>query len=123
MATSGASGTQWTAEYQDVSISHLSLEDILIPVSVTKNGAAYNPTSDTVQFAYMPTPTGVPGSGNWVTGSWQTNSSNILYPYSAVCLTGPGGTVNPGIGTYIIYIEITDNPEVPVLIGGQLEIT
>ena len=116
-------GTQWTAQQQSIALSQLSLEDILIPVSVTKSGASYNPGSDPVAFAFMPIPTQVPQVSDWKTGSWQTASTNILYPYNAVCLVGPGGTVNPGIGTYLIYLKVTDSPEIPVLTGGQLQIS
>lgn len=103
--------------------SHLSTEDVNIPVNARKAGAAYNPTGDTVQFAFMPTPTQVPGSSDWVTGSWDSVPSNVLYPYTAKCLTGPSGTVTLGIGTYIVYLKITDNPEIPVRIAGQLQIS
>lgn len=116
-------GIQWEVEQQVIGISQLSLIDILIPVKVTKSGVSYNPTSDVIKFAFMPTPTQVPQVSDWVTGSWQSVSNNILYPYNAVCLVGPEGTINPGIGTYVIYIDITDSPEAPVLIAGQLQVS
>lgn len=106
-----------------IGMSQLSTQYILVPVTATQAGAAYNPTGDAVQFAFMPTATQVPGNPDWVSGSWDTVTSNLLYPYSAKCLVGPAGLINPGIGTYVIYIRITDNPEVPVLIAGQLQIT
>lgn len=109
--------------YGSIGINHLSTQYILIPVTATQNGSPYNPTSDTVQFAFAPTPTYVPQSGDWKSGSWQTDTSNVLYPYSARCLVGPAGTVTLGIGTYIIYLKIADNPEIPVLVVGQLQIS
>lgn len=109
--------------FSSIGLSQLATEYVLIPVSATKSGAAYNPTGDTVQFAFMPTPTQVPQVSDWVSGSWETDSSNVLYPYSAKCLVGPAGTVTLGIGTYIVYIKITDNPEIPVLIGAQLQVS
>ena len=109
--------------YVSIGMSHLSLEYLVIPVAATQNGNAYNPTGDTVQFAFMPTPTQVPAGGDWVAGSWETDSSDILYPYSARCLVGPGGTIALGIGNYIIYLKITDNPEIPVLIAGQVQVS
>lgn len=105
-----------------IGMSQLSTQYILVPVTATQAGAAYNPTGDAVQFAFAATATYVPQSGDWVSGSWDTNTSNILYPYSAKCLVGPSGTVTLGIGTYVVYLRITDNPEIPVLIAGQLEI-
>ena len=112
----------WTVGYASTSISHLSTQYVLVPVQATKNGQAYNPTSDPVQFAFAPTATYVPQSGDWVSGSWVT-TSNAIYPYSAQCLIGPGGISALGIGTYIIYLKISDSPETPVLQAGSLEIT
>ena len=109
--------------YTSIGMSHLSTQYIFIPVNVTENGSLYNPTSDTVQFAFMPTATQVPQSGDWIAGSWNAVAANILYPYQAKCLVGPAGTITLGIGTYIIYVRITDNPEIPVLISGQLQIS
>jgi hypothetical protein len=110
--------------YDQLIISHLSTEYVLVPISATKAGVSYNPTSDTLQFAFMATPTQIPQSGDWVAGIWEAVSSNILYPYNAKCLVGPtGGTINLGMGTYVIYLKITDNPEIPVLVGGQLVVS
>ena len=109
--------------YSNLGMSHLSTQYYLVPVAASKSGVSYNPTSDTVAFAFMPTPTQVPGSGDWVTGSWDTNTSSVLYPYSAKCLIGPSGTTTLGIGTYAVYVRISDSPEIPVEIVGQLQIS
>ena len=106
-----------------IGMNHLSTQYVLVPVSATKAGAAYNPASDTVQFAFMPTATQVPQVSDWVAGSWDTVTSNLLYPYQAKCLVGPSGTTTLGIGTYVMYVKITDSPEIPVLIAGQLQVT
>ena len=104
-------------------MSHLSTQYYLIPVAATKAGASYNPTGDTVQFAFMPTPTQVPGGGDWVTGSWSTSAASVLYPYIAQCLIGPSGTTTLGIGNYVVYVKVTDSPEIPALIAGYLQIS
>ena len=109
--------------FSAIGMSHLSLQYYFVPVNVTKLGIAYNPTGDTVQFAFAPTPTYVPQNTDWVSGSWDTNQSSVLFPYSAKCLVGPSGTITLGIGTYVIYVKITDSPEVPVLIAGQLQVS
>lgn len=114
---------EWNVGFDAIGMSHLSTEYVLIPVSATKAGLPYNPTADPVKFAFMPTPTQVPQVTDWVAGSWDTDTTNVLYPYSAKCLVGPAGATTLGIGTYIIYIMITDNPEVPVLVGGQLQVS
>lgn len=98
-----------------ISISHLSLEYVSVPVvTVTLAGAPYNPTADPVYLAFMPTPTQVPQPGDWQIALWSTVTTNVLYPYSASCLVGPGGTIQLGIGTYVMYVKITDNPEIPI---------
>jgi len=109
--------------FDTIGMSRLSTQYVFIPVQATKSGVAYNPTGDPVVFAFMPQATQVPQVSDWVAGSWDTNTTSVLYPYSAKCLVGPSGTTNPGIGTYYMYIRVTDNPEIPVLLGGILQIT
>lgn len=104
-------------------MSRLATLYYLVPVSATIAGAAYNPTSDTVQFAFMPQATQVPAPGDWVAGSWEAVAGSLLYPYSARCLVGPAGTVALAAGRYVVYVKITDNPEIPVLVAGYLEIS
>ena len=109
--------------FSSLGMSQLATMYYLVPVAATKLGAAYNPTGDAVAFAFAPTPTYVPQSGDWVSGSWGTNTASALYPYSAQCLIGPSGTITLGIGTYVVYVKITDSPEIPILIAGQLQVS
>ncbi len=110
--------------FSSITIPRLSLQYIGIPVKAsTLTGAPYNPTADTVQMAFMPTPTQVPQNTDWQSAVWAAVTGNLTYPYAAYCLVGPGGTIDPGIGSYIIYLKVTDNPEVPVITAGQLEIS
>lgn len=113
---------RWNVAYSQVAISHLGTEYVLIPIAATKAGAAYNPTADIVQFAFMPNQVQQPQTADWVNGSWETVSTNILYPYNAKCLIGPSGATALTTGNYVIYLKITDSPEIPVLISGQLTI-
>lgn len=109
--------------FETLVLSHLSTEYVLIPLQVTKAGVPYNPTGDTLQFAFMPTAVQVPQVSDWVNGVWETVTTNFIYPYNAKCLVGPSGSTVLTLGTYVIYLKITDNPEIPVLVGGQLEIS
>lgn len=110
--------------YNSIAVSHLSLQYICVPVSAqTIAGVAHNPTGDTVAMAFMPQVTQVPQNADWQAAIWATRTSDVLNPYAACCLVGPGGTIQLSIGTYIIYVKITDSPEVPVLQASlQLEI-
>ena len=114
---------RWTVGYSQITISHLSTEYVLVPISATKQGVSYNPTGDVVQMAFMPNTAQQPGVSDWMTASWDTNSTNIIYPYSVKCLVGPSGVITLGTGTYVIFVKITDNPETPVLVAGQLAVT
>lgn len=104
-------------------MSHLSVDYVQVPVSAHQAGTSYNPTGDTVQWAFLPQATQVPGSGDWVAGSWDTVASNVLYPYAAKCLLGTAGTTALTTGDYVAWVKITDSPGVPVLIAGNLEIS
>ena len=110
--------------FSAIGMSHLSTQYYLVPIAATRLGVAYNPTGDTVQFSFMPTPTQVPGNADWVSGSWDTSSASVLYPYSAKCLVGPAGPIiTLGIGTYVVYVKVTDSPEIPAFVVGQLAIS
>ena len=103
--------------FSTIGMSHLSTQYYLVPVNATNLGLPYNPTGDAVAFAFMPTPTQVPGNTDWVVGSWATNAASVLF------LVGPSGTITLWIGTYVAYVRITDAPEIPVEIVGQLQIS
>lgn len=104
----------------DTVISSLSTEYIQVPVQAIVNGAPYNPTSDTVYMAFVPV-----GSSNypvtWYQGSWSTT---VQGNYLAQCLIGPlnGGVVLP-VGYYVVWVKVTDSPEVPVKPSGTVQIT
>lgn len=119
----GVPGGAWTVSFETLVFSHLSTEYVLIPLQATKAGALYNPTSDVVQFAFMPTAVQVPQVSDWVNGVWETAATNLIYPYNAKCLVGPNGSTALTMGTYVIYLKVTDNPEIPVLTAGQLTVS
>lgn len=104
-----------------VSMSRLSLQYLVVPVQATRAGEPYNPTGDAVQFAFVSSFGSVPTSGQWVGGEWVT-LPNYNYPYACQCLVGPGGSTAPTTGMYVVWVQITDSPEIPVLIAGQLQI-
>lgn len=103
-----------------------SLQNIRYAVRATVNGIAYNPTGDAVQFGFLPSATNlanvVPSS--WVSGDWETDTITGQTAYVATCLVGPGGDFAPAASTvYWVWVKITDNPEIPVLLAGQLQVT
>jgi len=103
--------------------SALSREFVPAAVTATVAGASVNPTGDVVEFAF----TGIdakPATGDWVLGSWDgTQPRPPGTSYIAHCLVGPGGTIQLAAGRYQMWVRITDNPEVPVIPFGLLNIT
>lgn len=110
--------------YNSISISSLSLQYVGVPVkAIALDGTVTNPTSSPVQMAFMPQATQKPQVTDWKAAIWATRPSNILEPYAAMCLVGPGGTITLGIGTYVIYVKVSGNPEIPVQQASlQLEV-
>ncbi len=100
-------------------MSVLSTQFFPVQISSVVSGAPYDPTNDTVQFAFVAK--GVePGSGDWNVGQWDDSSGPY---YTAKVLVGPlNGGVSLGVGNYVAWCKITDNPEVPVIKVGTLEI-
>ncbi|MFJ6540508.1 hypothetical protein ACIQMP_07670 [Streptomyces sp. NPDC091385] len=104
------------------SIDRDSREYIQAEVTATVLGQPYNPTSDTVDFAFT-------GIGQrpvtWYPGGWDgTDPIPGSTAYRAQVLVGPsstGPTLTPG--RYTVWLRITDNPEQPVIAVGQLTVT
>ena len=97
-----------------VTQSVLSTNFVQVPVTVI-TPAGYDPTGDTVQFAFIPAsyPQPLPGSSDWNAGSWVTFPGPV---YWAQILVGPlNGGVNLAAGNYLAWLKITDSPAVPVL--------
>ncbi|MGW2936056.1 hypothetical protein ACWDA7_30360 [Streptomyces sp. NPDC001156] len=97
-----------------------SREYVGAEVSVTVQGQPYNPTSDTVEFAFT---TANARPVTWYTGGWDgTNTGSGAYRAQVLIGPGsPGPTLTPG--KYTVWLRITDNPEQPVINFGYLTIT
>ena len=105
-----------------------TLEYLRVQVKALVNGnQAYNPTSDVVQFGFVPQ-----GGGNtastqpltWLPGSWETTTISGQTAYVARCLVGPGGTFVPTANTtYFVWLKVSDNPEIPLKQCGTLQVT
>jgi len=99
-----------------ITISVLSTEYVGVQVSTTVNGAPFNPTVETVQFAFMVV--GPPSNSDWQPGVWEIDPGPA---YFAKCLIGPGGFALPA-GVYTMWIKVAGNPEVPVQPVGLLNV-
>ena len=99
--------------------SHLDTSYVQVPVQALVNGEAYNPTTDVVEMAFMAA-WGIPADRDWNPASW--TDSTVPGIYLAQCLVGPSGGVVLAVGTYDVWVQIIDNPEVPVMNTGTLAI-
>ena len=108
--------------------SSLSLEYVKVPVAATVNGVVIDPTTDTVRMAFMPLGT-KPTPADFKAADWETLASAIqITPtlstrYVARCLVGTGGAIALSAGTFGVWLKVTDNPEIPIRMVGQLTIT
>lgn len=93
-----------------VVISDLSTVYVKSKITATKNGTAYSPTGDAVEVAFK-TPGVDPTGPDWHAATWETAGTS----YYARLLVGPAAGLVLAVGTYHMWIRITDNPEVPVL--------
>jgi hypothetical protein len=97
--------------------STLSTRYVKCYISVTQSGVQIDPTTGTVEFAFVAD--GVtPGSSDWKTGSWETTSDEYL----GRCLVGPTGTVTLTAATYDVWVRYTKTPEVIAEMIGHLAI-
>lgn len=103
-----------------VTISHLSTQYVLAPIRAWSQGQPYNPTGLTVQMAFV---NGWSPPGSWNDASWAWTTAVNGY-YAAQCLVGPENSgVVLAIGTYDVWVQVTGDPEVPVIVTGTLTIT
>jgi len=95
--------------------SILSTRYVKCWISVTQSGAQIDPTSGTVEFAFMASNV-TPGVGNWVDGSWESTP----YEYIGRCLVGPNGDIQLAAGSYDVWVRYTKAPETIVEEIGSL---
>ena len=104
-----------------VTISSLSTQYVLVPVRAYSQGLPYNPTSLTVQMAFI-SGWGKPSGASWNPASWASVSAVNGY-YLAQCLVGPlDGGIPLAVGTWNVWLQVTGLPEIPVLVTGTLTV-
>jgi hypothetical protein len=103
----------------------ISLDYVTYPVSTRQSGVLVDPTADVVEMAFVTegTPSASILSGDWNTGSWETDASLFTPVYYVRCLVGPGGTIQLAAQVWDVYVRIHDTPETTVLNAGQIRLT
>lgn len=93
---------------------HDSLEYVRVAVSAKDQGESVDPTGDTVQFAFT---IASEDPVTWNAGTWETDGSKFF----ARCLIGPGEVeLYPRL--WSVWVRITDNPEIPVIRAGGINV-
>lgn len=105
-----------------------SLEYLFVPVATTDDdGAAVDPTGDSVAVAFVPEGDALADDTEFIDATWKTNDAdpdNTIY--SARLLVGPGDDADytPAAGTRLdVWVQVTDNPEVPTIRAGTIRFT
>lgn len=93
-------------------ISVLSTVYVTVPVTATRAGVALDITADVVEWAFPAR--GAPPAV-WTVGDWAAGSARILI--------GPLSTTPLAVGTYDVWLRVTDTPERLVLWCGTVEVT
>jgi hypothetical protein len=104
-----------------ISQSALSTQYVQVRVQGVSPDGPYDPTGDTVAFAFTPDGPPFTDPSEWTAGTW------AVYPgpqYWAQVFIGPdGGDIALAAGAWLGWLRITDNPEVPVIQPFLLQIT
>lgn len=102
-------------------VASSSLQFIKARITASVAGAVVDPTQDAVKVAFV-TSGVTPQTADFHTGSWETDAVSSPKQYYAMCLVGPTGTVQLTAGLYHMWVQITDNPETPVLWAGIVKV-
>ena len=97
--------------------SALSTEPVVVTVWAYQSGAPLDPTSGTVELAFLDSPLAQPGTGDWQAATWDTNE---IGQYRAECVIGPSGAITLESGTWWVWAQITLSPSVVVKQAGSI---
>jgi hypothetical protein len=97
--------------------STLSTRFVKCWVSVTQSGVQIDPTTGTVEFAFVADDV-TPGASDWKAGTWESTG----FEYLGRCLVGPSGVVTLTAGSYEVWVCYTKAPESIVEKIGHLVI-
>lgn len=90
-----------------------------VPITLTVDGSIIDPTALTVEFAVVAV-AATPIEADWVVGDWEILGGST---YLARVLVGDETTDFPLLqgSTYDAWLRITDNPERPARLTGQIQ--
>lgn len=99
----------------------ITREYFRVPITLTVDGQPIDPTGLVVEWAIVATGA-TPTSGDWVTGSWETIDTVTPVLYLARTMVGDDTTDFPLTQNtvYDAWMRITDSPERPARLVGQI---
>lgn len=101
-------------------IRSTSVENILIPFRLLREGVYIDPTGLDVFVALSAAEDTDPVAGDYVAASWESVPEDETYWVAA--LVGPGADLDPGSGTWWAFVKVDDTPQVPVKVAGPFVI-
>ena len=105
-----------------------SIEYLRVPVAILDaTGTPADPTSITVHVGFSSSADTTPST--WHAASWETSEpvgvdvgyKHVSTVYKARVLVGDEAT-DIAAGTWHVFVKLTDSPETPVMLAGQLNI-
>lgn len=96
---------EWDVEVADTHVSALSRERVQRTVRAITDGEVYNPTTATLNWAFLASASARPVEGDWKAGTWDVTP---IRAYVAECLIGTGGVTAPGKGRWYAWMRIVD---------------
>lgn len=108
---------KWQVTMATLRISSLSKEMVRFNVTASVAGLPYNPTSTTVEAAFLASSRAAPSAGDWKAASWDLS---LIKTFVAQCIVGLGGAANPGKGRWYTWLRITDSTSGEIVVKGPL---
>lgn len=97
-----------------------SKEYVAVDVNVVPAAAPVE--NDPVEMAFVPGANldrpGDPDAAGWHPAVWLRPAGQL----AAACVVGPGGTLVLPRGNFVVWVRITDNPEVPAIAADVLTV-
>ncbi|MEU0940112.1 hypothetical protein [Embleya sp. NPDC005971] len=91
-----------------------SVEELQVP-DIRANGSLVQAGSVTAEIALGPLGSPRPASPVWAAADWPAAGV-------AQVLIGPGQAIDPERGEYVVYLRLTDPPQIPILRSGRLSV-
>ncbi len=104
----------------EVKIYSTSKEYVLARVLAKVSGSVIDPTIYPAEMAF--TQSGQPVTADWLSATWETNTTTTQATYYARVMIGPGSSKTLAAGRWVCWVRLTATPEIPVISPGTVVI-